>query len=242
MSDSPARPPDAHLLEMGRLAELGLHSAELVHELRQPLFAASSLGHLLLVELGRKEPDLARARDHVAVLNDQLELLSALLLRYGGAGRRADGAALPMLLAPPVTAAVQMFGGRARSQGIGLDLELVDVQDRVLGDPVAIQQVMINLVQNALDAAQTTVVVRVQGRVVEVRDDGPDLDADVIDHLFEPFFTTKAPGKGTGLGLAVARQLMRGLGGELELARQDGRTLFRATFQPCTPGANRDAP
>lgn len=232
MTDRRPTPRDEHLLEMGRLAELGLHSAELVHELRQPLFAARSMVQLLAAELARGQPDMQRVQDHLAIAGQQLDLLDSLLGRYNGAGRRpGTEAAELVLLAPPVTAAVQMFDGRARNAGLSLDLDLVEAHTRVRGEPTAIQQVVANLVHNALDAASSRVLVRVEGNVLEVHDDGPDLPPEVHAHLFEPFFTTKPPGKGTGLGLAVARQLVSGFGGALELHRHGGRTVLRAVFR-----------
>ena len=231
MSKSPPSPRDLHLLETGRLAELGLHSAELVHELRQPMFATAGLVQLALAELERGPPDAARAREHLLAVTRQLSLVESLLGRYGGAGRRPSAEAGPVLLAPPVTAAVQMLEGRARAQGVELELVLVDAHVQVLGEVVAIQQVAGNLVQNALDAARGRVTVRVEGSLLEVRDDGPELRQEVLDRLFEPFFTTKPPGKGTGLGLAVTRHLVESFGGGLRLERAGDTTVATVRFQ-----------
>ncbi len=233
MSSDTAKPlSQTQIVETGRLAELGLHAAELVHELRQPLFAAKSLAQLLAIELQGDAVDLDRVREQLAVVYDQLAQLDALLQRYGGAGRRFDGQLVPILLAPPVTAAVQMFVARAEGAGLVLDLELYAADLRVLGDTVAVQQIFGNLIQNALDAATNRVLVRLHGRRVEVLDDGPPWTDDVPSRVFEPFYTTKPPGKGTGLGLSVAQHLMHAFGGELHMQRLDGHTVMVATFQP----------
>lgn len=232
MNDKPTPVSQSQIVETGRLAELGLHAAELVHELRQPLFAATSLTQLLTAELQAERVDLDQIREQLAVVHDQLIQLQALLQRYGGAGRRFDGQLVPILLAPPVTAAVQMFGARAEGAGILLDLELHAADVRVLGDTVAVQQIFGNLIQNALDAATSRVIVRLRGARVEVADDGPPWGDDVPSRVFEPFYTTKPPGKGTGLGLSVARHLMHAFGGELHMQRLDGHTVMVATFQP----------
>ncbi|MCB9778082.1 MAG: HAMP domain-containing histidine kinase [Alphaproteobacteria bacterium] len=223
---------DERLLEMGRLAELGLQAAELVHELRQPLFAVSGLAQLLEQRLAADPPDVAGARDMVATLRDQLGLLDGLAARYAGGSRRPSTATAAQLLAPPTTAAVQLFESRARAHGRQLVLDLRDAGTTVLADPVAVQQIVANLIGNALDASTAAVRVEVDGPRVRVRDDGPEPDADVLARAFEPFFTTKPVGKGTGLGLSVARHLVVQAGGTLELRREDGWTVVEARFPP----------
>ncbi|MCK6506375.1 ATP-binding protein [Myxococcota bacterium] len=235
MTRAPPAPRDLHLLETGRLAELGMQSAELVHELRQPVFASVGLAQLARAELDRPAVDLERLRGQLDGLVQQLDLMHALLGRYGGAGRRPSTVGGPVLLAPPVTAAVQMLDPRARSAGLSLVLELVDGQSQVLGEVVAIQQVAANLLQNALDAARSRVRVRVEGAVLRVLDDGPDPGPDVLGRLFEPFFTTKPPGKGTGLGLAVTRHLVEAHGGSLRLERLGDSTVATVQFQAVSP-------
>lgn len=223
---------EAQIVETGRLAELGLYTAELVHELRQPLFAAKSLAQIVARELEADPPDLARIREQVAEIHDQLALLDTLVQRYGGAGRRFDGRLTPILLAPPVTTAVHNFTARAQAAGIALDLDIRDADVKVWGDTIAVQQVVGNLIQNALDAATSRVWVCLCGPRVEVRDDGPPWAEDMPARVFQPFYTTKPPGKGTGLGLSVARHLMRAFGGDLDMQRLEGDTVMVAAFRP----------
>jgi len=216
---------------MGRLAELGLLSAELVHELRQPLFAAKGLLQLAQAELRRTDPDLERISDQLVVLADQVAMLEALLGRYGGVGRRTTETIKPVLLAPPATAAVQMLASRARGAGVMLDLDLRDGHCCVLGEVLAIQQVVGNLVNNAVDAARSRVVVRVDGPLIEVVDDGPEPDPAALSRAFEPFFTTKPPGKGTGLGLVVCQGLVESFGATLRLERAGDTTVVSVHFR-----------
>jgi len=223
---------DPHLLETGRLAELGLQSAELVHELRQPLFASKGLLQLLGQELGGPTPSLARIADHVQVIMAQLTHIEVLLDRYGIVGRRADPVIEAVLLAPPVTAATQMLSSRAQSRGLELGLELAEAQISVQGEVTSVQQIAANLIQNAIDAARTEVRVKVRGAQLQVVDDGPPPPAQVLERVFEPFFTTKPPGKGTGLGLALTAHLSHSLGATVRLERQGDRTVATVDFQP----------
>ena len=213
-------------LETARLAELGLLSAELTHELRQPVFAIKALAQLLRSRAAG--PDSAT----LDLLLSQVGTLETLLHRYAGSGRRPGEVAVPLMLGPAVEAGAGLLRPRAVSRGLALAVEVEPDEFAVLGDPVAVQQITSNLLQNALDAARSRVVVRSARGCLSVIDDGPGVAEDVRDHLFEPFFTTKPPGKGTGLGLAVVRQLADVVGATIALASDSGGTSFTVRFRP----------
>lgn len=96
-----------------------------------------------------------------------------------------------------------------------------------------LNQVWTNLIDNAVDAmdGKGHLVIRTHGEeggvVVEIEDDGPGIPAEVLDKVFDPFFTTKGPGHGTGLGLNISFNIVRGSGGQLDVISQPGRTVFR---------------
>lgn len=223
---------DPHLVEIGRLAELGLQSAELVHEIRQPLAASRGLLQLISMDLGGAAPDLGRFSDHIRLVSAQLDHLGELVERYGIAGRRADTPIGAVLLAPPVTSATQMLSLRASNRGLSLDLELEEGHVRVRGEVTSVQQIAANLIQNALDAAQARVQVRVSGARLQVLDDGEAPPPGVLERVFEPFFTTKPPGQGTGLGLALTAHLCHAMGAEVRLERLGDQTVATVEFRP----------
>jgi two-component system C4-dicarboxylate transport sensor histidine kinase DctB len=213
-------------VETGRLAELGLLTAELLHEVRQPMFAIKALAQMLETTAN------GSAREKLHTLLGQVEVLERVIDRYAGNGRPASALVTSMALGPAVESGVLLLKHRAESRGVVLTLEMVEGGGVIRGEQAAIQQVTTNLVQNALDAAATKVVVRAERGVLTVLDDGPGVDERLRPRLFEPFVTSKPPGKGTGLGLAVSRHLMRELGGELaytDSAAGEG-TRFVATF------------
>jgi Signal transduction histidine kinase regulating C4-dicarboxylate transport system len=215
---------DARWLETGRLAELGLRSSELVHELRQPLFAVKALAQLLERDLDG--PAHARLRS----LLDQVRHLERLVDRHADATRRPDAALRPVDLGSAVTAGVDVLRHRARAHDKTLALHLSRSRYAVLADPVAIQQITTNLVTNAIDAARSEVRVEVDGGVLEVHDDGPGIPDAVRTRIFEPFFSTKPPGRGTGLGLAITAQLVRASSGELDCRTSARGTVFAVRF------------
>jgi two-component system C4-dicarboxylate transport sensor histidine kinase DctB len=111
-----------------------------------------------------------------------------------------------------------------------------------LAEPVRLEQVLVNLIRNAVDAARES---RLDGRVqvvlvreeaaivVEVHDNGPGMSPEVLARLFEPFYTTKPPGAGLGLGLAVSRMIVEGMGGRLEARNAvAGGAVFSVRLPP----------
>jgi two-component system C4-dicarboxylate transport sensor histidine kinase DctB len=201
---------DDELLEVGRLAELGLMTAEMVHELRQRLFALRGLTDLLEAKGVGEEPTLA-------LLFKELRRLDAWTQDAMNAARRpiagAVGCADWHTLCEPV---LSMLAGRAATRGVALGWR-DDENAVVLVDPAALQQVVLNLVANALDEATAQVQLRVVEGALEIHDDGPGIGPGRAEQIFEPFYTTKAAGAGTGLGLGIARQHVERAGGVLRI-------------------------
>lgn len=211
-------------LELGRLAENGLVGAELVHELRQPIFAAKAMLQLLLAG----PVDAEGLRDQCAVVNDLLRQVEAILARHDSATRRPGAANGPLDLRDPVQLAIQVLEARRRSRGIAVTLAAGSAV--ILADRVAVQQVATNVIGNAIDAARSSVQVRVDGGVLVVQDDGAGMSAEVEARAFEPFFSTKAPGNGTGLGLPISRTLAQAMGATLAIETSSAGTVVRVHF------------
>ncbi len=211
-------------LETARLAELGLLTAELTHELRQPVFAIKALTQLLRTRMPPSE------HGTMDLLLAQVGTLETLLSRYAGSGRRPGAVAVPLMLGPAVESGASLLSARAVARGLRLELRVEPDRFAILGDHVAIQQITSNLLQNALDAARTGVVVSAASGQLIVADDGPGLPEEVRAHLFEPFYTTKPPGQGTGLGLAVVRQLVETIGATISLDSDAEGTTFKVAF------------
>lgn len=208
----------------------GPSGAELVHELRQPLFASKSLVQLLDHELRAEAPDLERARERVAVIEAQLLHMEAVIQRQALSGGGAGLGEGDTLLAMPVTAAVQTLEARAGQRGVVVDLELRPEPRRVRGDPTSVQQVVTNLLLNAIEAARQRVRVRVDGLQVSVEDDGPPPAPGQLERAFQAHVTTKATGQ--GLGLSLSLRLAEAMGARLRLERVGDRTLAWAEFAP----------
>jgi signal transduction histidine kinase len=139
-------------------------------------------------------------------------------------------------LARGISDTLVVLGSKARAKAVSVSVKLAPGLPRVRGLGGELNQVWGNLLDNALDAAPTSGHVEItahqEGRMVLVRviDDGPGIPADVMGRIFDPFFTTKPVGQGTGLGLDIARRLIRGHGGDVEVDSRPGHTEFRVTL------------
>lgn len=206
---------DDRVLETGRLAELGMLTASLIHELRQPLFALKAFAELL-----RQRPDLAS--EYAERLLEQASTMESLLDGYGDFSRRPGSNQDFFDVRAPLRSALVILERRAHAAGVLLEVDFGEVPG-VLGSALALQQAVVNLGANAIDAVrgQEGAWVRVGCRTVagqvciDVADNGPGLPQGMRENLFEPFRTTKVGG--TGLGLVLTRQLLEICQGELRL-------------------------
>lgn len=210
---------DPRWRQTARLAEMGLLTSVLVHELRQPLFAIKAMAQLGSVEAG------ADAGRFEAILRQAVQM-EELLASYGGLVRDDEGVEQHDLN-QAVRDAVAALALQARRRGVELDVGLGDEPLWVRGRAGGTRQIVVNLVQNAIDAVEAGPVRRVRLSTaggerpsLVVEDTGAGVPSEVRDRIFEPFVTTKPVGRGTGLGLYVTRRIAEGSGGEVRL--EDG--------------------
>ncbi len=206
---------EAGLRREDRLRALGRLAAGLAHEIRNPLNSIRLTVQLLehRLKTGRlREADLKTVQSEVDRLSTLLDDLLDLQRT-----RRPVVKYQPVL--PVVEHCLMLLQRQAEMQGVRLQIVPPAQDVSAFFDPQQLTQTVMNLLLNALEASREGDLVNVRiseqsGDVtVEVQDNGPGLDAEQQDHLFEPFYTTKP--SGTGLGLAVSRELMRSQGGDL---------------------------
>ncbi|MEH3046339.1 sensor histidine kinase [Sphingomonas adhaesiva] len=212
------------LVQANKLATLGQVTSGVGHEINQPVAAIAAYAHnaRLLIERGRAE-EATEAIAHIVALTQRIGVITRELR---GFARRASGTVEPVAVA-------EVFDGvrlllRDRLQALRATFMTAGAEAAVRGERVRLEQVMVNLVQNALDAGARTVTATVDARGDRVRitvaDDGPGIDPAMRDALFQPFRTSKADG--LGLGLVIAHDIVADLGGTLSL----GEAAMGATF------------
>ncbi|MEM9067059.1 MAG: protoglobin domain-containing protein [Myxococcota bacterium] len=194
-----------------QLATVGQVAATIGHELRNPLAVIDSSVHLL----GRRAGDDPRVRKHIDRIGRQVSISNQIITNLLSLARDREVHRRQVSLADLVSDALSGTPGAER---IHVEVQVAEIQAHV--DGAQLRQVLVNLLQNALDAGATQV--RIQGEQeagvlrVSVEDDGRGIPEEVMGSLFEPLFTTKA--NGTGLGLAYSRRVLEKHGGSIRAA------------------------
>jgi signal transduction histidine kinase len=217
----------AALARGDRLATVGVMSASVAHEINNPLTTVLGYARLLLEDKPADHPD----RAGLELIADEAERMKAIvsgLLDYARVEKETRGPTAPAHVIRHVAALMQPQLRRAR---VRLELEVPDDLPEVAADAHALQQVLVNLVQNAAQAMQPgggavrARASRAPGDVavlVEVIDEGPGIPADERGRIFDAFYTTKEAGVGTGLGLAVSKHLVSTFGGTIAVGEGGG--------------------
>ncbi|WP_261841714.1 sensor histidine kinase [Aliamphritea ceti] len=237
----------AELVQAEKLAALGRMSSVLVHELNQPLTAMRtyvSIARHRLLQLQGKEQE----SQDTAALQGNFDLIETLTERMSAMTRQLKVFAFkkPEQLAPidplqVLDQVVATMAGRCQKEAIQLEWQRPDFQVKVAADSPRLEQVFLNLMNNACDAmlsqaeGQKRLSLHMQtdadNRVsFTVRDTGPGFNDETAAHLFEPFFTTKSIGEGLGLGLAIVHSICRDLNGEIQAANTDTGAEFRVVL------------
>ncbi len=218
------------LAQSSKLAALGEMSAAVSHELNQPLAAMKTYlaGARLLLQRARG-PEALSSFQRIDDLIDRMGAITRQLKSYA---RKGSEALEPVDVRQSVSAALSMMEPQLKRRQVRITRNIPRDPVMVLADPVRLEQVLINLLRNAIDATKTVADPQVDiiltgdaSAKITVRDNGEGIRD--LDQLFEPFYTTKAPGDGVGLGLAISSGIVSDLGGRLTARNgQDGGAVF----------------
>ncbi len=206
------------LAQSSKLAALGEMSAAVSHELNQPLAAMKTYlaGARLLLQRNRPDETLSSFQR----IDDLIERMGAITKQLKSYARHNADAVEPVNMGDALASALAMMEPQLRQRQVTIERTLPEQTVQVMGDRVRIEQVMINLLRNALDATEAVddpkveiILAAGETATLTVRDNGPGITDH--DNLFEPFYTTKKPGDGVGLGLAISSGIVNDLGGRL---------------------------
>ena len=211
------------LARVSRVTTLGELTASIAHEVNQPVGAMVTNAAACVRWLAAKPPDMAEAKAALANIVADGKRAGEVITRIRALTRRQAPRMELLDVNRKVREVLALAEHELKTHGIVLRTELAPVLPGVAGDRVQLQQVLLNLIVNAIEAMsgvhdrarELTIVTAAQepGVVVEVRDSGPGLDAKEAERVFEPFYTTKA--QGIGIGLSISRSIVEAHGGRL---------------------------
>jgi len=215
------RSAQMELAHVTRVATLGEMSASIAHEINQPLGALVNNAGACLGWLSAE--NLEEARNSVALVMDDARRASEIITGIRALTKKAPPQKDWLDLNQTIREAIALAQSEVQRNHVALETQLSDDMPLVFADRIQLQQVMLNLMMNAIEAMIQVTAAREllissgadgpKGVVVVVRDSGPGLDSKSLERLFEPFYTTKP--QGMGMGLAICRSIMQAHGGRL---------------------------
>lgn len=234
------RNTQAQVIQASKLATLGEMATSVAHELNQPLNVIRLTAQNSQRFLQVKGVDSSYIAKKLGRIEEQTERAAAIIDHMRMFGRKAQEKPEPLDPCSLVTNALHLVKTQLTLAGIKLTQNFPDGCSKIIGHPIHIEQVILNLVSNArdalenLDSADKQVCFSVSDDGDQVcivcEDNGPGIPASALARLFEPFYTTKPMGKGTGLGLSVSYGIVRDMGGQLHAENTDRGARFSITL------------
>src|SRR5690349_8544967 len=216
------------LIQSEKMSAIGQLIAGIAHDLNNPL--ASVVGFAdFLTEIPHIPPSI---REPLTVVREEAERASSIVRNLLGFARKQDHQRRPTALKPLLDATFVLLRNQLMAQRVEAQIEIEPDLPMPDVDPNQIQQVFVNLINNAAQAIASTgrpgtIVVHARrwldGVAIDVIDDGPGMSESLASQVFEPFFTTKAEGEGTGLGLSISQGIVKEHGGRIMLSSEEGR-------------------
>jgi len=223
------------LAHVTRAVAMGELAAAIAHEVNQPLTAIVTNANFSLLELKGSTANLDELRTAITEIVNDATRASAVISRIRGLLVKGSPRRMELDINQVIQEVITLLGNELTRNRVSLRTDFASNLPSLSGDPVQLQQVLINLVVNAIEAMRLytdrTRELRIRsaknadGILVQVQDSGPGIKPELADGIFEPFFTTKA--EGIGMGLAISRSIIESHGGQLSLVSASQGTLFQ---------------
>jgi C4-dicarboxylate-specific signal transduction histidine kinase len=239
---------EADLARINRVSMMGELSASVAHEVNQPLSGIVSNGSACLRWLAADPPNLDEVREAVRDIVRDGKRAGAVIAHIRSLTKRAQVLGEKLDLNETISEVLALVGDETKKRRVAVRTQFASDVSPVSGDRVQLQQILLNLIMNAMEAMNDVdgstreIAITIQNLdedqvVVSVEDSGRGLDANAANRIFEPFYTTKSGGM--GLGLSISRSIVESHGGRLWAAANDGPGT---TFHFTLPKHWQDAP
>lgn len=233
---------DMSLMQSSKLAALGKMAAGVAHEVNNPLTlireTAGWITDLLTDEDPASLKHFEEIEDAARDIDRHVERAKAVTHRMLGFARRMEPTQENVDLGSLVGGTISFLANEAMHRNIAIERELMPDLPLINTDATQVQQVVLNLLENAIDAVDKdgsiTVSTGMSGNEVQftIRDTGPGIPPEVLDKIFDPFFSTKKVGEGTGLGLSISYGIVERLGGRIVAESEPGHGAMFTVYLP----------
>jgi C4-dicarboxylate-specific signal transduction histidine kinase len=242
------RAPESDFAHMNRVSMMGELAASLVHEITQPIASARNNARAAQNFLSIQRPDLREVREALACVVADVDRTRDIIDRIREHIKKAPPRKEPFDINAAINEAIALVRSVIIRNGVSIQIRLADGLFFVQGDHVQLQQVVLNLILNAVEAMGSveagprellisTEQTQGNGVLLTVRDSGPGIDPRHLERVFQAFYTTKS--NGVGMGLAICRSIIDAHGGRLWAEPNEPRG---AAFQLMLPGAKDSGP
>lgn len=234
---------DATVLQSSKMAALGKMAAGVAHEINNPLMLIRESAGWIRDLLEEEDPKAVRnykeLSETAAKIEGHVDRAKGVTHRMLGFGRRMDPTRNEVCINTLADQTAAFLESEAANRNIRIIKEFDPNVPTILSDPAQLQQVVLNILDNAIDAVEKDGEVTIRthalpvGCAITIHDSGPGIPPDKLKRIFDPFFTTKKVGEGTGLGLAICFSILQKLGGRIDVeSHPDQGTTFTITLPP----------
>jgi len=211
------------LVQAGKLAALGQLGVGITHEINQPLTAIAS--HLHTAGRHMEKGQMDKAQNSLSKVGLLLTKITRITKHLKAFARAAGTELTPVYLDTVIQDAIELMTSQIQEQNCTLNYQATNSKICVLAEPIRLEQVMVNLISNAVDALSSSPIKQLSITVyehdskvmIDVKDTGIGIEEDKLEQIFDPFFTQKEVGQGLGLGLSISYNIVQDFGGQIRV-------------------------
>ncbi len=215
------------ILQAEKLASIGRLASGVAHEINNPL---NGIKHCLTL-MKESPEDLKANAEYIDLINEGVDYISGIVKKLLEFARTSDRGQSNVSLVECVESVLALTDYRLSKEGVTIEKHFEEKEFMVKGNKVLIQEVIMNILQNSLDALKEKedkkITIKLKERenknILEIEDNGKGIEKEYLNQIFDPFFTTKPVGEGTGLGLYVALGIMKNLNGNIKIDSEKGK-------------------